>query len=343
MESVYMHRALELAALGNGSVSPNPMVGCVIVHENRIIGEGWHQIYGGPHAEVNAIGSVEDKSLLKESDVFVTLEPCAHYGKTPPCCDLLIEHQVKSVAIAVADTNPLVGGRGIDRLRRAGISVTTGMLESESRQLNKRFFTFMEKQRPYIMLKWAETADGFIARGNFDSKWISSAYSRRLVHKWRTEEAAILVGTNTAHYDNPWLTSRDWSGKNPLRVVIDRHLRLSSSLHLFDHTVPTLCYNLTRNAQEENLELVRLEEEIFLQQLLQDLHKRKIYSVMVEGGTSVLNLFIEHGLWDEARIFTSNATFGKGIEAPPIKATLVDQQLLPEDDILSIYEPLRTV
>lgn len=343
MESIYMRRALELAALGGGHVSPNPMVGCVIVHQGKIIGEGWHKAYGQAHAEVNAIDSVEDKALLKESDVYVTLEPCAHYGKTPPCADLLAEHQVRSVTIAATDTNPLVGGKGIERLKSAGVLVKTGLLESECRGLNKRFFTYMEKQRPYVMLKWAETADGFIARGNFDSKWISSAYSRRLVHKWRAEEAAILVGTNTAHYDNPSLTVRDWSGKNPVRVVIDRHLRLNSSLHLFDRLVPTLCYNLVRNAYEDNLELIKLEEENFVQQLLQDLYKRKISSVMVEGGTSVLNLFIQQGLWDEARIFRSFSTFGKGIEAPPMKATLVHQERLPGGDMLAIYEPLSVV
>ncbi len=343
MESVYMHRALELAALGSGHVSPNPMVGCVIVHKDRIIGEGWHKAYGGPHAEVNAIESVVDKAVLKESEVFVTLEPCAHFGNTPPCADLLVHHQVKSVIIAATDANPLVGGRGIDRLKDAGITVKTGLLESESKKLNKRFFTYMEKQRPYIMLKWAETADGFIARGNFDSKWISSQYSRLLVHKWRAEEAAILVGTNTAHYDNPLLTVRDWSGKNPIRVVIDRHLRLNASLHLFDRTVPTLCYNLVRNARDENLELVKLEEEHFLQDLLQDLYKRKISSVMIEGGTSVLNLFIGQGLWDEARVFRSGATFGNGIEAPPMKGALVNHEILPEGDILSFYEPLSVV
>lgn len=319
------------------------MVGCVIVHKGKIIGEGWHKAYGGPHAEVNAIDSVIDKTLLKESDVFVTLEPCAHYGNTPPCADLLVQHQVKSVTIGAVDTNPLVGGKGVDCLKKAGISVKTGVLEAESRQLNKRFFTFMEKQRPYIMLKWAETADGFIARGNFDSKWISSTYSRRLVHKWRAEEAAILVGTNTAHYDNPMLTVRDWSGKNPIRIVIDRHLRLNSSLHLFDRSVPTLCYNLVRDAQEENLELIKLEEEGFVQQLLDDLYKRKISSVMIEGGTLVLNLFIQQGLWDESRIFRTAGTFGKGIEAPLMKATLVHQEQLPGSDILSIYEPLSVV
>lgn len=343
MESVYMHRALELAALGSGHVSPNPMVGCVIVHKGEIIGEGWHKAYGGPHAEVNAINSVLDKTVLKESDVFVTLEPCAHYGNTPPCADFLVQHQVRSVIIGAVDTNPLVGGKGVDRLKKAGINVKTGVLEAESRQLNRRFFTFMEKQRPYIMLKWAETADGFIARGNFDSKWISSTYSRRLVHKWRAEEAAILVGTNTAHYDNPMLTVRDWSGKNPVRIVIDRHLRLNASLHLFDRSVPTLCYNLVREEHEENLELIKLEEEGFVLQLLDDLYKRKISSVMIEGGTSVLNLFIQQGLWDEARVFRTAGTFGKGIESPLMKATLVHQEQLPGSDILSIYEPLSVV
>lgn len=338
--SFYMQRALELAALGIGKVSPNPMVGCVVVHDNSIIGEGYHKAYGGLHAEANALESIQDKSLLKESTVFVTLEPCAHFGKTPPCADLLIQNQVKSLIIATADANPLVGGKGIERLKAAGIAVETGLLENESRKLNKRFFTFMERKRPYVILKWAETADGFIARGNFDSKWISSDYSRRLVHKWRTEEDAILVGANTAHYDNPQLTARDWPGKNPMRLVIDRNLRLSSALYLFDHSTSTICYNLLRNAEEENLLFVKLEQDFFLQQLLQDLYHRKTLSVLVEGGASVLNAFLEQELWDEVRIFKADSTFGTGIEAPIVKGKMINEEKLPEGDSLWIYKPL---
>lgn len=338
-QQFYMQRALELAALGVGKVSPNPMVGCVIVHENKIIGEGWHKAYGGPHAEANAIESVQDKSLLKESQVFVTLEPCAHFGKTPPCSDLLIQNEVKSVSIAATDTNPLVGGKGIAKLKAAGITVETGLLENESRRLNKRFFNFMENKRPYIILKWAETADGFIARGNFDSKWISSSYSRRLVHKWRTEEDAILVGTNTAHYDNPQLTSRDWIGKNPMRLVIDRNLRLNSGLHLFDHATPTICYNLLQDNDEENLSFVKLNKSGFFQQMLDDLYERKVMSVLVEGGSTVLRAFIEQQLWDEIRIFKASSVFGNGIEAPKVKGEIVTEEYLPEGDHLSIYKP----
>src|SRR5688500_17654700 len=202
-DELFMLRALELAHLGTGQVSPNPLVGSVIVHEEKIIGEGWHKKYGEAHAEVNAIASVDDKNLLKESTVYVTLEPCSHFGKTPPCADLLIQHQVKKVVIANLDTNPLVSGNSIRKLREAGIEVCTGILDVKGRTLNKHFFTFVEKQRPYIILKWAETADGFIARKNFDSKWISDEYSRQLVHKWRTEEDAVLVGMRTAQQDNP--------------------------------------------------------------------------------------------------------------------------------------------
>ena len=202
-----MQRALELARLGLGNVSPNPMVGCVIVKDGKIIGEGHHEQYGGPHAEVNAVQAVKDQSLLPQSTAYVTLEPCSHFGKTPPCADLLVRHQVKRVVICNEDPNPLVAGQGIERLRNAGIEVEIGLLREEGRVLNRRFFTAFEKKRPYVILKWAQTTDGFVARENYDSKWISNTYSRQLVHKWRAEEDAILVGTNTARYDNPSLTT----------------------------------------------------------------------------------------------------------------------------------------
>ena len=253
-----MRRALELAENGRGQVSPNPLVGCVIEHHGKIIGEGWHQKYGEAHAEVNAVNSVKDKSLLKEACVYVSLEPCAHFGKTPPCADLLVENQVKKVVICNTDPNPLVAGKGIVKLREAGIEVETGILEKEGLELNKRFFHYLEKKRPYIILKWAETADGFIARKNFDSKWISNTLSRKLVHKWRTEEDAILVGTNTALYDNPQLNARDWTGNNPVRIVIDRHLKLPADLHLFDEQIPTICYNLIKNRNSGNVTFVKV-------------------------------------------------------------------------------------
>ncbi|MEQ9412696.1 MAG: bifunctional diaminohydroxyphosphoribosylaminopyrimidine deaminase/5-amino-6-(5-phosphoribosylamino)uracil reductase RibD, partial [Cyclobacteriaceae bacterium] len=217
-DKFYMLRAMELAKNGIGHVSPNPLVGCVIVYEGKIIGEGWHGKYGEAHAEVNAVNAVADKSILNGAAVYVNLEPCAHTGKTPPCADLLVKHKVKRVVIANVDPNPLVAGKGIAKLKDAGVEVLTGVLEEAGRELNKRFFTFLKHKRPFVILKWAQTSDGFIARENFDSKWISNEYSRKLVHKWRTEEDSILVGYNTALYDNPKLTARDWTGRNPVRI-----------------------------------------------------------------------------------------------------------------------------
>lgn len=312
---LFMVRALQLAEKGRGYVSPNPMVGCVIVHEGNIIGEGWHREFGGPHAEVHAVHSVDNQSLLSESTVYVTLEPCAHWGKTPPCANLLVDKKVKKVVIAATDSNPLVGGKGIEILKNAGVEVETGVLEKEARWQNRRFFTQIEKQRPYVILKWAQTQDGFVARENFDSKWISNPQSRQLVHKWRAEEDAILVGKNTAAYDNPRLDVRDWVGKNPVRVVLDSKLELSKSLNLFDQSIPTLVFNTVKPKSEENLEWIHLPQ-ITPKAILQELHSRKIQSLIVEGGSQVLRQFIESGLWDEARVFTASAQFERGISSP---------------------------
>lgn len=313
----YMRRALELAENGRGNVSPNPLVGCVIVHLNRIIGEGFHQAFGGPHAEVNAINSVENQELLRHSTVYVTLEPCAHWGKTPPCAKLLVKKQVKKVVVAAMDSNPLVGGKGIEILKNAGIKVETGILEHEARWQNRHFFTQIEKQRPYVILKWAQTQDGFVARENFDSKWISNPQSRQLVHKWRAEEDAILVGKNTAAYDNPRLDVRDWVGKNPIRVVLDSNLNLTADLNLFDRKIPTLVFNTIQNAFKENLDWIKIPA-INPENVLKELHSRKIQSLIIEGGSQVLSRFIQSGLWDEARVFTSPTTFEKGIAAPKL-------------------------
>ena len=333
-----MHRAFELAALGRGHVSPNPLVGCVIVHNDRIIGEGYHQKFGEPHAEVNAIESVADKTLLKESTLYVNLEPCSHVGKTPPCADLLIRHKVKKVIVSNLDSNPLVAGEGIKKLRAAGIEVITGVLEKHGHEFNRRFFTYIEKQRPYIILKWAQTADGFIARENFDSKWISNESSRQLVHKWRTEEDAVLVGSKTAAHDNPVLNVRDWTGRNPVRIVIDRFLKLSERLHLFDRSQKTICYNVLKHEEHPNLSLIRLDEEDFLNALIHDLYKQKIQSIIVEGGAHTLSRFIELNLWDEARTFSSDKTFTKGIEAPSLHGNLISQESIL-NDTLKIYHP----
>lgn len=314
-----MQRAFELAENSRGTVSPNPMVGCVIVHKDNIIGEGWTQPYGGVHAEVHAVDSIAEKELLSESTAYVTLEPCAHVGKTPPCADLLVRCQVKRVAVACIDPNPLVAGKGIAKLKEEGVEVDLGLLKEEALDFNKRFFTSINKNRPYIILKWAETKDGFVARKNYDSKWISNEYSRKLVHQWRTEEDAIMVGTNTAKYDDPTLNVRDWKGNDPIRVVIDKKLRLDKELKLFNGDQPTLCYNLIENAKKGNTVYIKLEEQNFLEGLVLDLHDRKIQSVIIEGGSKLLQSFIEKNIWDEVRIFIGDTMFAEGIEAPKIK------------------------
>jgi len=333
---LFMQRALELAENGRGTVSPNPMVGCVIVHDDKIIGEGWHIKYGEGHAEVNAINSVDDASLLSKSTCYVTLEPCAHHGRTPPCADLLIKVNIGKVVIGCIDQNPLVGGKGVEKLKMAGIAVETGLLEAECKRLNARFFTSIEENRPYTILKWAQTKDGFVARENFDSKWISNEASRTLVHQWRAEEDAILVGFNTAKHDNPTLNVRDWNGKNPLRIVIDKSLDLKKELHLFDDSIPTLIYNVVKDQSDGDLEFVKVEEENFIANLLKDLSRRGIRSLIVEGGSKVLNNFIENNSWDEARVFSSSLKFGAGIKAPylGLKSTEVINVL---NDKLEIY------
>lgn len=332
----YMQRAMELGQLGLGHVSPNPLVGCVIIHDDAIIGEGWHQQYGAAHAEVNAINSIENKSLLARSTVYVNLEPCAHTGKTPPCADLLVKSKVKRVVIANEDPNPLVNGKGIRKLLDANIEVEIGVSAAAGSQLNKRFFTYMRNKRPFVILKWAQTADGFLARENFDSKWISNEYSRQLVHKWRAEEDAVLVGFNTAANDNPQLTVRDWKGRNPLRIVLDSQLQLNRSLHLFDQTQETICYNLLKNEELPNLTFIKVEKENWVDGLLTNLYERKIQSVIVEGGAKTLNLFLRTGQWDEARIFTSSKTFGNGIQAP-VMVNALDYNEEIQGDELKVY------
>jgi diaminohydroxyphosphoribosylaminopyrimidine deaminase / 5-amino-6-(5-phosphoribosylamino)uracil reductase len=329
----YMRRALDLAVIGKGKVSPNPMVGCVIVHQNRIIGEGYHQRYGEAHAEVNAIQAVANKSLIADSTFYVSLEPCSHYGKTPPCADLLIKYKPQRVVICNIDVNPLVAGKGIQKLRNAGITVEVGLLEEEGKNLNKRFFTFITKQRPYLILKWAETSDGFIAKENSVNEQISNAISHSLVHKWRSEEDSIMVGTTTAHQDNPQLNVRNWTGRNPVRIVIDRELKLSKNLHLFDSQQLTLCYNLQKNEVIDNLEYIKLKGESFIYYLLQDLYFRKVQSVLIEGGTKLINSFLSQDYWDEIRLFRSKKTFGSGIEAPRPKGNVFDLTHFAEDTL----------
>lgn len=332
-----MKRALDLAGLGLGKVSPNPMVGSVIVFEDRIIGEGWHHEYGGPHAEVNAINSVESTGLLPDSTLYVNLEPCCHHGQTPPCTDLIISSGIKKVIVANQDTNPKVSGKGINRLRNHGIEVISGVLEEAGAFLNRRFFTFHNQARPYIILKWAQTMDGFVARTNFDSKWISNESSRQLVHKFRSQEDAIMVGRNTAQYDDPELTVREWGGENPLRIVLDPNLRLKNELKLFDGTVSTLCYNLKKNHTETNFEYIQVSEMRFLEEVLDDLYGRNIQSLLVEGGTRLINSFLAAGFWQEARVFTSGKEFGEGIKAPVIPTRFSSERLISGDNYRTYF------
>ncbi len=332
-----MQRAMQLAMNGLGKVSPNPMVGCVIEHNGKIIGEGWHQQFGGPHAEVNALREVKDESMLPNSTLYVTLEPCSHFGKTPPCADLIIDKKVGRVVVANGDPNPKVAGKGIQKLREAGIEVVEDILFVEGRYLNRRFFTQMEKDRPYIILKWAQTADGYIAHPNGSSKWISNEISRSLVHKWRTEEDAVLVGTQTALLDNPQLTVRDWKGRNPKRIVIDQNLRLPSDLHLFDQSVETLIYTLQEPFSEENKHFIKLPTPFAIEEMLQDLLNRHIQSIIVEGGSRTLDAFIQKDLWDEARVFTAAHPFKAGIAGPQLPVYLIKDTMQIENDTLHFY------
>ena len=339
---LYMQRALQLARLGAGSVSPNPMVGCVIVHEGKIIGEGWHQKYGKAHAEVNAVNSVLNKSILCNSEVYVTLEPCSHFGRTPPCADLLIRHRVKKVYVCNHDPNPLVAGKGIEKLSQVGIEVETGLLENEGRELNKRFFTFIEKERPYIILKWAESADGFIAKPNHESVQISNLLSRRFVHKMRSEEAGILVGTNTALHDNPKLDIRFWTGDNPIRVVIDKQLSLPQTHHLLDNSDTTIFFNyLEEKDIRNNLYFLVPENTSMIESIIERLNIIKVQSLIIEGGAILLQSFIDLGLWDEAVILKSNQFLGQGIDAPKIRKNAGSIENLGDDKKLSFSNAER--
>lgn len=317
-----MNRCLELARLGAGSVAPNPLVGSVIVHKNKIVGEGFHQKYGEAHAEVNAIKSVVNSELLKESTIYVTLEPCTHFGLTPPCSDLIVEKQLKKVVIGTIDPFAKVAGKGIEKLKKSGIEVETGILETECRELNKRFFTFHEKKRPYIILKWAQTLDGFIdiERKEVDfgePTWITGEKALRRVHEIRAVESAIMVGTNTALKDNPSLTVRHCTGQNPVRVVIDNKLRLPKNLNILNGKIKTIVFNSVKNEENQNLIFVKIDfSENFLNQILNELYKQNILSLIVEGGKQLLESFIHSNLWDETHLFIGNKNFYNGIRAP---------------------------
>ncbi len=330
VDEKYMRRCLQLAQNGKGFVSPNPMVGAVIVHGGKIIGEGYHRIYGKPHAEVNAINSVKDKALLKESTIYVSLEPCSHYGKTPPCAQLIIDSGIPRVVVACLDPYPAVSGRGVKMLQNAGVEVTLGVLEKEALELNKEFFTVQSKKRPYIYLKWAQTQDGFIDIARDENLIpqptpISNEFTKMLVHKERSEVSAIMIGTNTAIKDNPSLTTRLWYGKNPIRIVLDRKGRIPTDYTLFDGKVETIIFTEDlKDSSSENViyHQARFDEHL-LENILSFLQTRQISSVLVEGGRELLQSFIDKSLWDEAFVETSNVNFKVGIKAPNINGKIL--------------------
>jgi len=335
---------LQIAKNGIGISRPNPAVGAVIVHENKIIGEGFTSVYGENHAEVNAVNSVKNVELLKESTIYVTLEPCSHHGKTPPCADLLVKHRFKKVVFGCVDSNKLVAGKGIERLRNAGIEVVVGVLEKECREHHKRFFTVQEKNRPYIILKWAQTADFFIAPETKNLQkpiWISNQYSQQLVHKFRTQEQAILVGTNTVLSDNPKLNVRNWSGENPIRIVIDKDLKIPKNLFVYDQTVATIFITTFTNSKEKLSEKLIFEginfDESIAKQICDILQKHQIQSILIEGGTKTLQTFIDENLWDEAYVFTSEKSFENGLKAPILSAKKQSEKQI-KNDILKIYK-----
>ena len=335
-----MRRCLELAKNGLGTTYPNPMVGSVIVYNDKIIGEGWHKKSGEPHAEVNAVNSVKDKSLLKKSTIYVSLEPCSHFGKTPPCCDLIIKNEIPNVVIGTVDPNVKVAGNGIRKLIEAGKNVQVGVLEAECNELNKRFFTFHQKKRPYVILKWAESKDGFISpltKSEQKPVWITNEFSRQLVHKWRSEEQAILVGTNTAINDNPKLDVRDWTGNNPIRIVLDQTNRIPKDSHLFNNQVKTIIFsNSTTRINSENtiFEIIDFKQNL-AEQILNVLYKHKIQSLIIEGGSKTLQTFIDQNLWDEARVFIGNQSFETGINGPVLNLTNTINHSI-ENDLLLI-------
>ncbi|MBE7653384.1 bifunctional diaminohydroxyphosphoribosylaminopyrimidine deaminase/5-amino-6-(5-phosphoribosylamino)uracil reductase RibD [Tenacibaculum finnmarkense] len=343
----YIKRCLQLAKNGIGTARPNPSVGAVVVYKNTIIGEGFTSAYGANHAEVNAINSVKDKTLLKEATIYVTLEPCAHFGKTPPCADLIVKHQIAKVVIGCVDTNSLVAGKGIERLQNAGINVTVGVLEDECKKHHKRFFTVQNKKRPFIVLKWAETADGFIAPLKRDAQqpvWISNSYSQQLVHKIRSQEQAILVGTNTVIADNPSLDVRHWAGNNPVRIVLDKNLRIPSNLTVFDEKVKTLVLVDKATKVNKVKEQVEVLEKIdfssrVAEQICSVLQKHQIQSVLIEGGAQMLQTFIDANLWDEAQVFVGGTSFKNGVEAPRLSAEkiLLKKQNIASD-VLKTFE-----
>ncbi len=325
----YMARCIELAKNGLGTTYPNPLVGAVVVCDGKIIGEGWHRKSGEPHAEVLAIRSVKDPDLLAKSTIYVSLEPCSHFGKTPPCADLILECGIPEIVIGTVDPNEKVAGKGIAKLEAAGRKVVVGVLENDCNDLNKRFFTFHRKKRPYVILKWAQSADGFVAPLQKDQRkpvWITNEFSRQLVHKWRAEEQAILVGTQTVVDDNPTLDVRDWTGENPTRIVLDQNNRISKESHIFGNQSKTLVYSDLGNFSD-NVALALAER----------LYQDGIQSVIIEGGTRTLETFLLENLWDEARVFKGPDKFQNGIQAPGLQQAAACRKKILQDELLIFY------
>jgi diaminohydroxyphosphoribosylaminopyrimidine deaminase/5-amino-6-(5-phosphoribosylamino)uracil reductase len=338
-DEMYMERCMELAANGLGKVAPNPMVGAVLVHEDRIIGEGYHQKFGGPHAEVNCFNNIaeNDKKFIPESTLYVSLEPCSHYGKTPPCADRIIQEKVKRVVVGSGDPNPLVAGNGIRKLKAAGIEVTEDVLKEKCDELNKRFNIYFKEKRPYVILKFAESSDEFIAPETNTQAWLSNALSKQLVHKWRAGEQAVLVGYNTALADNPQLNVREWEGSNPVRIVMDREATLPKDLQLFDGQSKTLVFTQNTAGSFPYAEAIQVNyNKDIVQQILNALFIRQIQSVIIEGGPATLQLFINANIWDETRIISTNKVLGNGKKVMLQRSNPVESFKLKED-IVSIY------
>lgn len=338
----FMKRCLELAFLGFSDALPNPMVGAVIVHEGKIIGEGYHKAYGEAHAEVNAINSVTHTSDLSQSTIYVSLEPCAHFGKTPPCADLIVKHQFKKVVIACLDTFSEVSGKGIERLEAAGIEVVVGVCEQEARTLNKRFFTFHEQKRPYIILKWAQTKDGFIDQLRSSNEkginWITHPETNQLVHKWRSEEQGILVGKTTVLNDNPSLTVRAWKGNHPVRIVLDSNLEIPTNSAVLNNEAPTIVINTQLTKEEVSTQWIKVDS-MDPSTILEVLYQHSIQSILIEGGQKTLQSFIDFGMWDEARILVGNTYFHEGIKAPTLNGKVI-HSFQYGNDTITLYSPL---
>ncbi len=343
-----MQRCLELALLAPGNVAPNPMVGAVLVHDDKVIGEGYHQQYGHAHAEVNCINSVPEqlKHLIEKSTLYVSLEPCTHFGKTPPCADLIIKHKIPNVVIGCRDSFAKVNGSGISKLKEAGINVLTGIKEQEALELNKRFFTFHEEKRPYIILKWAQSADKKIANADRSPVKISNDISNHMVHKWRSEEAAIIVGTNTALNDDPSLTTRLWPGKDPVRIVVDKYLQIPEGFHLLDRSTPTIIINTVKQEEDGNNNYYKVgEDENIIGVILSLLWQRNLTSLIVEGGTVLLQSFIDASCWDEARVISNMAMELKdGYPAPVLSnEQMVSKENMAGDEIIFYRNKSRKV